>query len=440
MSTDRYVVLGLAHVRSAWFREVSHWSTAAMVPVEFVKCVSVDELRARFASGRAFSAVLVDATVSGVDRDLVELAREAGCAVISVADTQGSRDLVALGAAAVLPAGFDRALLLAVLSEHSRMIGDTAARVAAPDGLERLAPQTWRGTVIAVTGAGGSGTSTVAMALAQGLAHDVRARGRVLLADFALDADQAVLHDARDVVPGVQELVEAFRHGAPEPDELTRLTFGDDHAYRVLLGLRRHQDWTALRPRAFHAAFDALRRHHTHVVCDIDADLEGEAESGSLDVEERNLMARSAVDAAALTLVTGTASVQGTRRLVLLVARLVAHGIPVERILPVVNRAPRAARARAEITRTLADLVTPLIGTAAASFGAPLFLPEQRRLEQSVRDGVGVPAGLATTLAATTFALLERNARTATIDLTEPEPMRIVPGSLGSWAADGAAG
>jgi hypothetical protein len=440
VSSDRYVVLGLAQVRAAWFREVSHWSTAAMVPIEFVKCVSVDELRARLAAGRAFSAVLVDAAVAGVDRDLIELAREAGCAVIAVADGHAPRDLVALGAAAVLPAPFDRTLLLAVLSEHCTMIGDAAARAAAPPGADRAGPQAWRGTVIAVTGAGGSGSSTVAMALAQGLSNDVRARGRVLLADFALDADQAMLHDARDVVPGVQELVEAFRHGSPGPEELVHLTFGDEHAYRLLLGLRRHRDWTALRPRAFHAAFDGLRRTFTHVVCDIDPDLEGEAESGSFDVEERNLMARSAVDAAAITIVTGTASVQGTHRLVLLVARLVEHGVPVERILPVINRAPRSGRARAEIARTVADLVAPLIGTAVSSFTSPLFLPEQRRLDQSVRDGLGAPPAMATALAATVFALLQRETATATIDLTDAEPVRITPGSLGSWAANEAAG
>ena len=36
MSTDRYVVLGVAQVRSPWFREVARWSTSAMLPIEFV--------------------------------------------------------------------------------------------------------------------------------------------------------------------------------------------------------------------------------------------------------------------------------------------------------------------------------------------------------------------------------------------------------------------
>lgn len=434
MSSDRFVVLGLAHVRADWFREVSRWSTAGVVPVEFVKCVSVDELRARVATGRAFSAALVDAALPGIDRDLIDVARRAGCAVIAVADPHTQRDLLALGAVATLPAFFDSALLVSVLSEHSAMIGSAAARTTPPDS-ERSAPPSWRGTVIAVTGGGGTGTSTVAMALAHGLAADVRARGRVLLADFALDADQAMLHDARDVVPGVQELVEAFRHGTPGADEIANLTFGDGHPYRVLLGLRRHQDWTALRPRALQAALDEVRRHHTHIVCDIDPDLEGEAECGSFDVEERNLLARSAVDAASVVVVTGTAGVQGTHRLVRLLARLVEHGVAAERILPVVNRAPRSPRARAELARTIIDLVAPLIGPSATSFSSPLFLAEQRRLDHSVRDGVGAPTAMASPLAAAAFAMLERRAESTIVDLTSDAPTLVVPGSLGSWAA-----
>ena len=73
-----------------------------------------------------------------------------------------------------------------------------------------------RGRLIAVAGRGGTGASTVAMALAQGLADDDLYAGQTLLADLRLDADLAMLHDARDVVPGLQELVDAHRHGQPD--------------------------------------------------------------------------------------------------------------------------------------------------------------------------------------------------------------------------------
>ena len=92
-----------------------------------------------------------------------------------------------------------------------------------------------------------------------------------MLADLALDADLAMLHDAGDVVPGVQELVESFRHGDPAPRRgpLARRS-RDDHPYRLLLGLRRHRDWTVLRPRAFEAALDGLRSAFTNVIADVE--------------------------------------------------------------------------------------------------------------------------------------------------------------------------
>jgi len=434
MTNERYVVLGLAHVRSAWFREVSRWATSAVMPLDFVKCVSIDELRARLGSGRAFSAVLADGGLGGIDRDLIDQAREIGCAVILVDGVGARRDTIGLGVSALLPDGFGRDELLATLDEHAALIG-----TAVPDSLvavaanEPTAAPAWRGRVLAVTGAGGTGSSVAAVALAQGLAADVRTQGRVLLADLALDADQAMLHDARDIVPGVQELVDAFRHGTPGPDELLALTFGDDHAYRLLLGLRRHRDWTALRPRAWSAAFDALRRTFTYVVADIDPDIEGESECGSVDVEDRNLLARSVVDAADVIIVTAHPGVQGLHRLVRLIGLLIDHGVQPERLLPVINRAPRTARARAEITRTVATLIEPLAGPSARVLASPLFIGEHRRLDLMLRDGVGIPTSMATALATAVEAIGTRLEALPRAE-RDNEPVAIVPGTLGSWS------
>src|SRR3546814_3627994 len=103
-------------------------------------------------------------------------------------------------------------------------------------------------------------SSDLSIPLAQGLARDPRYSELICLADLALDAEQAMLHAARDVVPGVAELVEAHRSGSPGPHEVRDLTWEvGERGYRLLLGLRRHRDWTAIRPRAFDAALDGLR-------------------------------------------------------------------------------------------------------------------------------------------------------------------------------------
>jgi hypothetical protein len=439
MAGERYVALGLAPARATWFRDVARWSTGASIPVEFVKCVSVEELRTRLRSGRAFSVLLLDAGQAGVDRDLLHAAATAGCAVVVIDDGRVERDWAGLGAAAVIPSDFTPAELLDVLGQHSSMIGRGDAASLTDPGVTARATG-WRGGLIAVTGPGGCGASTAAMALAQGLAADARHGGGVVLADFALDADQALLHDAGDVVPGVRELVDAHRRGRPTLQEIRDLTFElPGRGYHLLLGLRRHREWTSIRARAFEASLDGLRRAFRLVVADIEPDLEGEAECGSVDVEERNLMARSTVAAADVALVVGLPGAKGVNRLVRVVADVVARGMAPERIVVVVNRAPRGLRARAELTRAVATITAATVGGAASRVPSPVFLPDRRRVLDAVHDATAVPAPLPQVLVGAVTAVLERlpAASPSMVGASTGAPARVVPGSLGAWSDEG---
>lgn len=433
MSGERFVILGLARARRQWFVDVGRWSTSAALPAEFLRCVSVEELRARLATGRPHSCALVDGGLSTVDRDLLQAIREAGAVVMVVDDGRQGRDWVALGAAEVLPAALTREVLLDALATHAVMVGDAAAPLpggARPEPLDlALAPS----AVAAVCGAGGTGASTVAAALAQGLGEESRHQGTVVLADLARHGEQAMLHDVRDVMPGIQELVDAHRGGTPSAAEVEALTFSVvERRYHLLLGLRQARYWATLRPRAFEAAFDSLRRVFATVVCDVTADFEGEDASGSADVEERNLMARTAVSWADVVFAVGRPGVKGTHALVRVIAELAAHGVPAGRIVPVVNTAPRHPRARAEIAAALADLVGPPLG-AEATAGC-VFLPA-RRVEEAMRDAVKLPAPLAPLLAGAFLAIVERAGRRP--HRTEPEPVLVAPGSLGTRRAGG---
>lgn len=411
--SKRYVLLGLARARSAWFREVSQWATAAALPVEFVKCVSAEELRARLRSGRAFSAALVDGALPVLDRDLVDDARTNGVAVVVVDDGRQPRDWPALGAAAVLPPGFDQRALLDVLGSCARAV-DRADHV--PGEPEPAPPPRWRGSLVMVCGPGGTGASTVAVALAQGLADDIRFGRSVLLADLALHAEQAVLHDARDVVPGVQELVEAHRVGRPTAEELRATTFAvPERGYRLLLGLRRARLWPALRPRAVEAAIDSLRIGFRVVVCDTDADVEGEDGGGSADVEERNVLARTAAQSADVVFVVGLPGVKGVHALGRVLHELREFGVDSGRLVPVVNRAPRSRRARAEVVRALDRT------------GA-VFLPE-RRVDELFHDGVRLPSALTAPLVGAYVAVRERM---GAVDAPVAQPVR--PGTLAVWS------
>lgn len=429
MGAGRFVTLGLARVRAPWFREVARWATSGLIAMDFVKTMSVDEVRARLGSGRLFSALLVDGHLPGLDRDLFQLARERGCAVVVVTG-DSTRDWVAVGATATIQPDFDLATLEGVLSEAATPIGDIDDIPGQPVH-EDVRPG-HRARTVAVTGPGGTGRSVVATALAQGFAGDVTHADTVVLADLALHADQAMLHDARDVIPGVLELVESHRSGAPVAAEVRDLTFDIvERRYRLLLGLRRHRDWTALRPRAVRAALDGLRRAFTLVVADIDDDLEDEAGTGSADVEDRNLLARSVMSIADVVVVVGLPGPKGVHSLLRVVRDCLNAGVAAERLVLVVNRAARRGPARFEAACAITDLlVASHPGDAIVS---PVFLPEKRQLDDILRDVAPLPDALVTPVTDAVRARLAATDTTGAPPSLDDEPVPVALGSLGEW-------
>jgi hypothetical protein len=441
---QRFVLLGLARARADWFRTVGHWATAAILQAEFVRCVSMEELRARLRSGRAFSAVLIDGGVPGCDRDLIADAAAADVTVLVVDDGTARRDWLELGAAAVLAPAFSRDELMEVLAATSEPVGSGTVDGPATHPSEDAGGA---GELIAVTGPGGTGASTIAIALAQGLAagdgresarrsarsEPLRPASTVLLADLCLAADQAVLHDSRVVVPGLQEVVEAHRAATPTLTSLREQTFDvPERGYRLLLGLRRRRHWVAVRPRALDATLDQLQKLADLVVVDVEADVEGEAETGSLDVEERNLLARASLARAGVVVVVGEPSMKGVFALVRTIGDLIAFGVPPDRLVTIVNQAPRSPRARAEIGGAVVDLLTGLTGSAAERMVAPIHLP-RREVDRALRDGVAIPAPLPATLARAVVAVIGRAQEREPVPAGAPR--LVVPGSLSGFTS-----
>lgn len=431
MALERYVLLGVAPPRARWFREVGRWAQTGSIPAEFLRCVSIAEMRARLSSGRPFSAVLLDGGLGGIDRDLLATAAAHGCPVI-VVDDRGPDAYRGLEPAAVLEPPFSREALLDTLGTSARMVGAAVLHETFDPGSGPTGP-TRRGEVVAVLGPGGTGASTAAIALAEGLARgDHTVGGPVLLADLCRTADQAMLHDSRVVVPGIQELVEAHRTGRVLPSLVHDQTFevaGRD--YRLLLGLRRPRHYVTVRPRAFEATLDSLRRAFAVTVCDVDPDLEGEAETGSLDVEERHLMTRATVARSSVVFVVGGPGLKGVFSTVRLVGELLAFGAAPDRLVPVVSRGPRNPRQRAEISSSLRQLLAANVGEHATRLINPIHLPE-RRVDEALRDGVGMPKPLPGTLAAAYRAVI---GRIGPIEQPGDELTRVAPGSLAGSAS-----
>ena len=429
MTAARFVVLGLAAARSEWFPDVARWSTSGHLPLEFVKCVSTEDLRARASTGRRYSAALVDGALSGVDRDLLGELRDASIPPLVVAPAPERVDWVALGAAAKLEAPLSRSALHEALERHASPVHEVAHdldHLAAP--ADDPGPL---GLLVAVTGAPGSGRSTVALAAAQHLA-DRRPPGTVAVLDLARRAHLALLHDAGDLVPGIQELAEACRSDVVAARDLRPFTFDIAHrGYHVVLGLRRPRDWVTIRSRAFTTALESVGRAFEVVVADVDEDVEGEAETGSFDIEDRNLMARTALGRADVAVVVAHPTLTGLHGLVHDLLSLQAFGVPGARVLVAVNRAPRSPRARAELTRTIADLVGP--GDCSPAYAGVVFVGDRRQLDLVHHDQARFPASVADPVGRAVDVLLQRNPPRDHGDRSEGVPIPVRPGSLGSW-------
>ncbi len=434
-ANERFVVLGVAPVRREWFRRVGRWANEATIPVEFVKCISTTEVISRLESGRPFSALLADASSSGLDRDLLDLANAVGCSPIIIDHGLVDRDWNELGARAVIPERFEASDLRALLEEVAQPIGravSTTNETTTPEPSSAA-----QGRVVAVTGAGGLGTSTMAMALAQGMAS-FAAHQPLLLADMALRSNQAMFHDARDVVPGLTELIESHRLGVPNAtDAASTIHSFPERGYDLLLGLRHERDWVSIAPRALSATWTTLMNRYVTTICDITGDFDGAHETGSSDIEDRNRLARMAASHADVVAVVGAPGAWGVHHLVRTMLSLSELGISAGRLVPIINHAPRNARSRSDLTAAVGDLLSSRISEPEL-VPTPIFLPTRRNLEATLRDGDPIPGSITTPLATAIAAVLDRQhvidgASPAMKDVAVP----VAPGSLGTWSDDG---
>lgn len=374
---DRYVVVGVSRTRQQWFNELARWATMAVAPIDYLKCLSGDEVMAVFGSGRRVSVVLADAGIGDLDRDLIAAVERFGAPCVVVDDGRTRRDWEGLGARSVLPADFDRSALLDVLGRHAVPV-DPQRRSSARAVVSAQGRDEQRAITVSVLGGGGCGSSVVAMATAQAMATS--GVDTVALLDGARRADLGLHHEIGDVIPGLPDLVEAHRRDEMDPEAVRDMCFDiEARGYSLLLGCRRHRDWTAMPVRSVHAALATVRRSFDVVVLDHDRELDGEAETGSVDLDDRHAIARAAVEQADVVLAVGGPTAQQVHDLVRLLDELLEAGVPAQRVRPVVNRATRSPAARAAITRALAQLADV---TDDQLISPPLYLPRVRRLEE----------------------------------------------------------
>lgn len=410
---DRHVILGLARSRARWFGELTRWETTAIAPIEVVKTLTVEEATAVITTGRPVSVVLLDAELPRFDRSVIAEAARHDVPTILVG-RNATRDWESLGCAARIDDDFERDALVELLDRIAPRIPSGRTRRT---GRVELAAPAPRGHLIGVIGTGGSGTSTIAMAIAQSWAED---DGDVVLVDGCRRADLAMYHDVGDVIPGLPELVEMHRGDDADPAEIRGIELDSGRGYRLVLGLRRPRDWAGLRSSAVAASIDGLRRTHEAVVVDLDPDLETESETGSADIEDRHAVTLAVARAAgAMVVVTGS-DLKGTHDAAWLLEGLRRIGASPDRLVVVANRAPRSPVTRAATARAIRSL--------GGDEPMPVeFVRIHRGLESIQRTAERLPAGIGR---GPLHAVRRMLVAPVTGPTVEPEPVRI--GELGA--------
>jgi hypothetical protein len=162
------------------------------------------------------------------------------------------------------------------------------------------------------------------------------------------------------------------------------------------------------------------------VVADVDADVEGQRATGSIDVEERHAASRATVHRADVAIVVSRPGLAGVAALARSVHDLLDHGVAPEAVVPVLNRVPRRMT-QVEIVRAWPALVEH------TDVRPPLVVPDVPATEARVRDRRLVPPRITRSLGRAVDALLERRPdRDASGDDDTYEVIQ--PGSLGALA------
>lgn len=275
------------------------------------RCADLGEALAAAHAG--VGAVVLVSEQQHLHRGTVSDFAAVGVVVVGVPSGPDAADhLRGLGIDDIVQEDADAVTLAAVVTAAARRAPDRDVVVAAP--IPALAPVT-RGAVIAVWGpAGAPGRTTLAAAMA----YDLAQVERVLLVDVdtyggAIAQTLGLLDEA----PGIAALARASLHGTLTGESVERHALAVSPGLRVLSGITRPDRWPELSPAALEPVWELLRNHAAVTIIDCASPLESDEDlQYDTRAPQRNGATLSALAAADVVVVIGSAEPVGLQRLV----------------------------------------------------------------------------------------------------------------------------
>ena len=248
------------------------------------------------------------------------------------------------------------------------------------------------GHIIAVVGPGGVGTSTIAMALAQGLSQMGESS---LLVDARLRGEQAFLNDARSNAVGISDLIRASRISHLERRDLDPyLEWVSTRGYFLLKSGRTRRDWLGWDQDSICSALETLTGNFKYLVIDVGCDFEGSSDTGSTDIESRNLFGRISIARSSLVVLVGTDDTKGIFSLASINREISLSELTKSPSLFVMNRCESSRLKRAmdqqELIRILSASANPKEPRTDRGQAEVIYIPS-RHIDSIIADVLALP-------------------------------------------------
>ncbi len=277
------------------------------------RCADLSEALAAAHAG--VGAVVLVSEQPHLHRGTVGEFAAVGVVVVGVpSGADAAEHLRSLGIEDIVPTDADAGSLASVVTAAARRAPDRDAVAALANPIPAMAPLT-RGAVIAVWGpAGAPGKTTLAAAMA----YDLAQHEHVLLVDVdTYGGAVAQTLGLLDEAPGIAALARASLHGTLTDETVARHALVVSPNLRVLSGITRPDRWPELSPTALEPVWELVRKHAAVTIIDCGSPLESDEElQYDTRAPQRNGATLSALAAADLVVVIGTAEPVGLQRLV----------------------------------------------------------------------------------------------------------------------------
>jgi MinD-like ATPase involved in chromosome partitioning or flagellar assembly len=328
------------------------------------RCADLVEAVAAASAGVGGVVVLSDQP--RLDRSVIRSLSRRGVGVVGVpTEPDAAATLLALGVATVVPFG-------AKPGEVVEAVLDTInERVPVPEVDVVEDREAVAGAIVAVWGpTGAPGRTTLAVNLAAEVA--TLAGGAILVDLDTYGGAVAQALGLLDEAPGVAAVARAALQGGSVEDVIERHALGVRPGLRVLTGISRASRWAELPVAALEPMWAALRAATPVTVVDCGFGIE--ANAGVTVGPGRDDATRSALAAASVILVVGSAEPLGVQRLVQALADLgEVEGVGDQARIVVVNRV-RASVAGAKPGEAVADVLARY-----ASVSEAWMVPEDQK-------------------------------------------------------------